>query len=513
MLFQHSITAQSFKQWLRQDRENKLLLKIALAVIVVQFIVFKLLYPYPNFMPPDSDSYIEAAFNNQFIDLWAIGYSKFLRLFSCFTNSDKVIVWFQYLLLQGGLLYLLFTLRYLLSIGKWLFRILLIVSILNPLLPHVSNFVSSDALFTALSLLWFTQLLWILYRPKRRLLLWHAVILLFAFMVRYNALFYPCISIPAIIMAHLHWRTKLLGTGAIILLIGLFTGSTVREYYKKTGTFQYSAFGGWLVGSNALYGYAYAKTDPVESVPIKFRPLHRIVNRHMDSIRHLLIRPDAEVAIYYFWDFKSPLRIYMDNAWKGDTVTGFLERWASMAPLYAAYGRYLVLRHPQLYLRHYLWPNFLKYYAPPAKFMGIYNMGGDRVSALTAQWFRWKSTKVSSFFKDKQLLFTEGFSVISAIVNLLFVVCFIAFAWFGGLKHCASISRRILWWTLLIWTGNMCFSVAAAPIELRYQLFSLIITTVFLGLLLYPLVMAAIRPPEQLKVNILPQQKQSTALT
>jgi len=485
---------------------------VAAGVIILQFIVFKLLYPYPNFMPPDSDSYIEAAVNNQFIDLWAIGYSKFLRLFSCFTSSDATLVWFQYLVLQGSILYLLFTLRYLLSIDKWPFRILLAISILNPLLPHISNFVSSDALFTALSLVWFTQLLWILYQPSKILLIWHAVVLLLAFAVRYNALFYPCISIPAILTAHLHWRMKLLGISAIILLTGMFIGRTAMEYYKETGTIQYSAFGGWLVGSNALYGYAYAKPDPVESVPAKFRALHLIVNKHMDSIRHLLVRPDAEVAVYYFWDFKSPLRVYMDSKWKGDTVTGFLQRWAGMAPLYAEYGRYLVLRHPGLYLQYYVWPNFLKYYAPPAKFMGTYNIGSDRVPIITAQWFGWKSTKVSSYLKDKKVQFTEAFSIISAVINLLYIICFAAFSWLGGLKKCVSYCRRILLGTLMIWGSNMFFSIFSAPIELRYQLFPLIITTVFLGLLLYPLIIAAIQPPEQLKAGILPNQKQVAAL-
>jgi len=494
-----------------QDRENRLLLKLSSIVIVLLFAGFKFLYPFPNFMPPDSDSYVDAAISNQLINLWAIGYSKFLRLFSCFTSSHVALVWFQYLLLQVSLLYFLFSVRYLLLPDKWLFRILLGISILNPLLPHISNFVSSDVLFTALSLFWFTQLFWILYQPNRMLLLWHAIVLLFAFMVRYNALFYPCISIVVILLTHLRLKVKFVSIGLIMLLLGAFIGSTIRQYYKDTATLQYSAFGGWLIGSNALYGYAYARPDPTERLPARFQALHQIVNKHMDSIRHMPFRPDAEVSIYYFWNFQSPLLVYMNKKWEKDTTAGYFKRWASVAPLYADYGRYLIEKHPGLFLRYYVWPNFVKYYAPPAKFMGSYNLGNETVVPLIAQWFGWKNNKVHSYFKNKEIIIVEPFSIISAVVNLLFITCFITFASLGGLRRCSPLSRQILLWTLMVWFVNMFFSVLSAPIELRYQLFPLIITIVFLGLLLYPLLAARRDSQKGMGVDYFSSSQVSTA--
>jgi len=491
MLFQNNISNIPFKQWLLQDRENNLLLKLCIVVIILLFAGFKFLYPFPNFMPPDSESYVDAAVNNQLINLWAIGYSKFLRLFSCFTSSHVALVWFQYLLLQTSVLYFLFSIRYLLSPDKWLFRVFLGISVFNPLLPHISNFVSSDVLFTALSLLWFTQLFWILYQPNRRLLIWHAIVLLLAFMVRYNSFFYPCISIVVILLTHLHMRIKLLSITLIIILLVAFTGSTICQYYKDTGTLQYSVFGGWLIGSNALYGYAHAQPDPPERLPARFQALHRIVNKHMDSIRHLPVRPDAEVAIYYFWNFQSPLWVYMNKKWEKDTAAGYFKRWASVAPLYADYGSYLITRHPGLFLRYYVWPNFVKYYAPPAKFMGSYNLGNETVVPLIAQWFGWKSNRIYDYFRNKEIIIVEPFSIISAVVNLLFITCFITFVYLGELRRCSPLSRKILLLTLVVWFGNMVFSVLSAPIELRYQLFPLIITIIFLGLLLYPLLTAS----------------------
>ncbi|SEL63399.1 hypothetical protein SAMN04488505_102725 [Chitinophaga rupis] len=492
MLFQGYIPDLPFKRWIWQDKENRLVLCISVTIIILQFAVFKVLYPFPNFMPPDSNSYIEAAYSNQLINIWAIGYSKFLRLFSSFTNSHFALVLFQYILLQTCVLYFLYTIKYLLYPGKWFFRLAVAGTILNPLLLHISNFISSDAIFTALSLLWFTQLLWILYKPHQRLLLFHALVLLLAFTVRYNAVFYPMISVVVIFFTDLRKRVKVIGIGSIVFLLGAFTGRTEYQYYVETGTFQYSAFGGWLIGSNALYGYAYAKPLPTDEVPEKYRQLHAIVNRHMDSIRYLPERPDAEVAIYYFWNFKSPLLEYMYQKWNSDTTTGYFKRWATMAPLYAGYGRYLVQHYPILYLKYYVWPNFVKYYAPPAKFMASYNLGGQTVAPITVTWFGLKNNKISTYFKDKTIKISDYFTALTAFTNIFFALGFISFIYLTGFNRSVPYAKHILWWMFTVWIGNMVFSVLSAPIELRYQIFPMIITLVF-GVLLTNFMVREIR--------------------
>ena len=91
MLLKGHIPALSFNLWLRNDPENKRCLLISVPVIIVQFIWFKCYYPDPNFLP-DSYSYLEAALTNQDINMWPIGYSKFLRLFSCFTQWDTALI-------------------------------------------------------------------------------------------------------------------------------------------------------------------------------------------------------------------------------------------------------------------------------------------------------------------------------------------------------------------------------------------------------------------------------------
>lgn len=484
MLFQHHIPNVSFRKWIWQDQENRLLLCLSATLIVAQFIVFKFLYPFPNFMPPDSYSYLDAAYQNKEINMWAIGYSKFLRLFSCFTNSHAALVWCQYGLLEASVFYFLFSVRYLLAPARWLFRLLLASSILNPLLPHISNFVSSDALFASLSLIWFTQLLWILCKPNLHLLLWHSIILLLAFMVRYNALYYPFISIAAVAFSQLRLKLKVLGVGLMALFLGAFICQTEYRYYKETNTVQFSAFGGWQLAANALYGYAHVKPESPVNLPARFRPLHTVVNQHMDSIRSLSIRPDKDVAIYYLWDFRSPLKVYLHDKWRKDTITPYFQQWASMAPLYADYGRYLMLQHPKSFLKYYMWPNLIKYYSPPPGFMGFYNLGDDVVDPIAVTWFGWKNNRIHNYFGKQLIRIAKYFSILTAIINLVFITSFIAFACSGGFRKCSYNNKLILWWMLHIWFCNMVFSVFSAPIELRYQLFPLIITHVFLGLIL-----------------------------
>lgn len=482
MLFQHTISTIPFNQWIGKDKENKMLLWFSLGCVIISFTWLKIVYPYPNFMPPDSYSYLEAAYNNDFINTWPIGYSRFIRLISSFSNSHFVLVVIQYLMLTTAVLYFLFTIRYLLSPGKWVFRVLLIFSIGNPLLPHIANFVSSDCLFAALSLVWFSQLLWILYQPVKKILLLHAMVLLLAFMVRFMAIYYPFFSIGIIVFKRMSYKTKKFGIGAIIILLLGFIGCTQHEYKLKTGTVQYSAFGGWQLAANALYGYAHAQPDDPKTVPFRFRKLHTLVNHHMDSLRQLQYRPDKDIGIYYLWDFKSPLRLYAAEFWKNDTNTTWFKQWASMAPLYQEYGRWLMMKHPAEFTRYYLWPNLLKYYAPPVMFMGSYNLKSHTVWPIATTWFHWSNNQLPTRAHDREIHVTTIFPTLLSIINPLFLLVSIAFIIFGGLSKCSVDCKRILWLMWLIWVGNMGFSVFSAPTELRYQLFPIIITIPFCGL-------------------------------
>lgn len=484
MLFQQVISTQPFKKWIFHNKENRQLLWLSTIAMIISFGWLKYIYPYPNFMPPDSFSYLDAANNNDFINMWPIGYSKFVRLVSVFTRSHLTLVILQYLLLQASILYFLFTIRYLLSPGKWLFRILFAISITNPLLPHIANFVSSDCLFASLSITWFTQLVWMLYKPTTKLSIVHSFILLMAFMVRFTAVYYPFVSLIIIYFAHMPVKRMLLGFGCISLLLLSYIGSTQYEYKRRTGTIQYSAFGGWQLAANALYGYAHADSIAVTTVPGEFSELHQIVNRHIDSLKHLAQRPDNDPGVYYLWDFKSPLVLYLYNQWPKNKNVKYFEQWATLGPLYSAYGRWLITQRPWSFLKHYAWPNLLKYYGPPAFFMGKYNLGNTRVDPIVVTWFNWKNDQLPGRFKDREIYIMNLFPNLLTIINPSFIAVALFFISFGGFKQCNRISKQFLGCLVFVWFANTFFSVLSAPIELRYQIFPVVITLPFCMLLL-----------------------------
>ena len=277
-------------------------------------------------------------------------------------------------------------------------------------------------------------------------------------------------------------KTKCLGTGSIALLLLLFISRTLYEYQVKTDTKQFAAFGGWQIAANALYGYAYATPDDPATVPEKFRDLHTLVNYHMDSIRHLARRPDEEIGVYYFWDYKSPLFKYMKNHWRKNPKSHYFQQWAAVAPLYAAYGRYLLARHPGPFMQHYIWPNLVRYYAPPAYFMEYYNMLKPSADSIAVTWFNWTNNQLPVRSKDRQIHLIGFFPNLLAILNPLFLISSFIFIYSLDFKRSHQHSKRIIACMLMVWIVNAGFSVLSAPIELRYQIFPVIITLAFSAL-------------------------------
>jgi hypothetical protein len=307
------------------------------------------------------------------------------------------------------------------------------------------------------------------------------VILLAAFMTRHNALYYPLITLTIIITGSLPIRSKLIGISSIILLLSLFITNSQYEYAKVTNKMQFSAFGGWQLAANALYGYAHSSLDDTAEIPLKFRELHSFTNKHMQSLRKVpyFLRPDHNVDIYYLWNSRSPLIQFMNKKWEGDTISPHFKRWASMAPLYAAYGRYLIMKHPRPFLRYYIWPNLVKYFSVPTEFMGFYNNGKDSVDRIAQVWFGLKHNNLSNIFGDKNIQLTSIFPVILAMLNIIFITCWFAFVILTRFKKITFYCKRILILVAVIWICNMVFSIISAPIVLRYQLFPMFITYSF----------------------------------
>lgn len=474
---EHPSKLHSFKEHLFK---KKVFLFIALISVILLFIGFKFFYPQAGFISGDSYVYIKAAYFNLDVNTYPIGYSKFLRLFSVFFTSDTALVAFQYLFIQFATFYFLFTFDYFYRPGKIVFIILFTFFTINPVFFYLSNYVSSDSLFLALSLLWLTQLLWIVHAPSKRAIFWHALILLLAFMVRYNALYYPFISMIAFLLSKQKKWIKIVGIASSFLLITGFMTQVSHKYYKISGTYQFSPFSGWQIINNALYAYRYVDSKHTKKVSERFQQLDQHVRTYFDTTRDVLKNPQEllEADTWYMWDPHSPLQKYMEQQFKNDSTVEKIKRWATVAPLYADYGSYLIKQYPLHFTEHFLWPNALKYYTPPVEFLSSYNMGLDSVSQIGRKWFGYSDSKVTTRLKDFKVSILDFYPILSGILNITFLAGLLGFISIGGFRLHPTLKRSVILITSF-WMLNFCFSVFASPITLRFQIFPLLLTLSF----------------------------------
>ena len=467
----------SFIDYVWRNKGHRAYLLFALAAFLLQFILFKIKYPFANYMP-DSYSYLEAAYTNADVNMWPVAYSKFLRQISVFTHSDKVVVGIQYLFMQCSGLLFLFTLLYFLKPGRAVKNILYAFFLFNPVALYVANYISADALFIGLSLLWISSLLWVIYQPRPWQIWVQAILLLACFTVRYNAIYYPLIAALAFILSRQSWPRKLAGIGlGALLVLGSFL-YTSNKMLEVTGKRQFSAFGGWQLANNALYMYEHIPPAQRGPIPARFAKLETMVREHMDTLKRVkMTREDSISNFFYLWSPKAPLVQYMVREYAKDTVTPQFKRWASEGPLFAEYAAYLIRRYPLQFASEFLLPNSVKYAVPPAEFLGIYNMGGDSVGKLAKEWFNYKTVRVREHNnKNARIGITGYYSIGSAIVNAFLLICIIGLAVFTGFRQGDKGLYRLLFMVSFLWVLNTGFSIFASPIVLRYQVFPILMS-------------------------------------
>ena len=475
----------SLKDYIFKNPAYKYFVWVGLMGILIQFIVFKYLYPYASFINGDSYVYLQTAFLNYDVNTYPIGYSKFLRIFSVFTKSDTALVACQYLLLQASVMSFLFTLFYFYKPGKLVRVTLFGFMLFNPIFLYLANYISSDALFISLSLIWFTMLIWIIQRPTTRLLLFQALILFFAFTVRYNALYYPIIGAIAFLLSKQRIAFKVAGIALGLALIGVFVFYSSQKYYELSGKKEFSPFTGWQMANNAMYAYKFVDNKNVKNVPTRFRQLDKMVRTYFDTTKNPLKFPQEMLvaSTVYMWDPQSPLQIYMNNQFKKDSTAGPVKRWATVAPLYADYGSYLIKQYPLAFAKYYLWPNALKYYAPPIEFLENYSTGVDSVQPIAQNWFGYKTNKLKTYFKDLKVNALDFYPVLVGIMNVIFLSTLIGFLFLHGIRLNPSYGK-ILLLVAGLWLINFGFSVFASPIALRFQLFPILVFLPFCFFLL-----------------------------
>lgn len=475
----------SFKDFVLNNRDNRKLLRIAGISIILLFTIFKYFYPFPSFIHDDSFWYLQMAADNANIETFPVGYPRFLRLFSVFSDSDTALTAFQYLVIQSSVLFLLFTLFHFYRPGKITQKVLLCFVILNPLSLYLANLVSTDAIFLGLSLTWFALLLWIVNNPGTKVIIAHSLVLFVAFTFRYNALVYPVMAVAAFGISSLPIRKKMTGIIAGFLLCGLFISYTGNKYKQLTGSWQFSPFSGWQLSNNAMYTYRYVDSADRKPVPERFKVLDNMIRTHYDSTRDARLYPSETIkaSTAYMWTRQLPLRKYMEKQFAKDSMTSSFEKWALMGPLYKDYGSFIIKQYPLEFAEHFLWPNAKHYYAPPVEFLEQYNDGQDSVDAIAQNWFGYKSRVVKTKLNNAEVYTLSFYPILTGVMNVLFLCGLICFAMLDGFRGNIQLRNAVLMATV-VWIINAGFTIFASPAALRFQSFQIILVTIFSLLLM-----------------------------
>jgi hypothetical protein len=475
---------QNFLQFVLNDAVTKRYTLVALLGTILQFIIFKLLYPYADFFG-DSYSYILAASLNLDINIWPIGYSKFLWLFHKITHSDTALVAFQFFLVQLSILYFFLTLLYFFHFSKASKYILAAYLFINPLSLYICNTINSDALFGALSILWFTKLIWISQRPKFYQLIIHALLLFLCFAIRNNAYYYPLVAITVIAVSQLKVSYKITGILLPALLIIPFIISTRNSAYEITGTRQFSLFTGWQLANNALYIYDKVSIDSSKLPTPQAVELNQISQDYFKHIEREDYRQNLEsyVGNFFIRQPEAPLKQYffLHYAPKGDV--SLIRDWGKVSADFEPFGKVIIAENPIAYARYFVLPNIKHYFLPPLSHLEIYNYGINNVDEIAQQWFHYRSSKITCISNSLQGTILLMYPVIFLLSNMYLIWTLLLIIRKKGTKIEISNSRATLLLICSFAALNFIFSISTTINILRYQFIPMTVCLSF-GLLL-----------------------------
>jgi 4-amino-4-deoxy-L-arabinose transferase-like glycosyltransferase len=466
------------------QKTARLYLSILVPAMTLSWIIFKCCYPFADFFS-DSYTYIQAAADHGSISYRPIGYSLFLRLLHVLSASDTFLVCVQYALVQSACLLLFFYLRRYGGLTGWAQWLVAAFLVLDPLVYFISNYVSSDALFLALSLCWLTLLLELVRHPTWRALILQWIVLGLIFYTRYVALFYPIAAALTFLMVRRSLLFKVAAITGSIAVVAAGVFYTRQLTLSQTGAPIFSAFSGWQMANNALHIYPWLPPDTAGMPSPADNELVRDVSQYFEQ--PAICRATSAATTAYMWEESSPLYRYFNEYRKGhsalrgtadSTTLDYFTAWNRVAPVFTQYGYSLLRRHPIAFGRYYLWPSAQSFFLPPLDVFAVYNEGKMTVDPVAQHWFGYHSALVKVRSATVQATILAPFPWAYLMLNLGFLlVC--------GFYFCFPLSTRPPTFTASLKVAaaylfaNACFNIFASPSVFRYQVLPLILLFTF----------------------------------
>lgn len=479
-----------------ENRENRDTLYIYSLVMIIAsstlWTIYKVMYPNPN-MTLDSYYYVDAALWKANVHAWPIGYSWIIRIIGILSRSANFLITVQYFFLQFSLLIFFLSVKYLFALTNPFSICLFVILIINPIYINISNFIISDAFFTALSILWITNLIWLIMSPHKYQIILNGILLLLAFIIRYNALYYPIIGSIAIIISSIKIKMKIIGILFQLLLVILFIGFTTREMNKEYGVKQFSPFGSWKQANNSLYMYEHVYLKNNGTIPTKFQALDKTVKSYFNNphTRVNLFDSDFSSGSYYMfktWGLKSPLVKYMDDTYGPDDGLINYVKSSKLGPLYKDYGNYLINKYPLESIQYIIIPNSLRYMLPLQEVLtsteSPYELKRDSLGVAAVRWFGFISLEAPKYAVNLRVSIFKHFPWYHLFVNLSFWLIALRYLISKLPKALTTQQNKLIILIVLLCVTNFLFSITVGSSLLRYQIFIITIESSFLIILL-----------------------------
>jgi len=463
--------------------ENRVYNLTLFGLTILELFLFKLAYPYPDFFS-DSYSYIAAARDQLDVNIWPIGYSRFLAFFHLLSHSGSLLVWFQYLSFFGAALYFYHTITYLYQPGKSTRTFLCLFLFFNPLFFYLANYVTSDILFISMSTLWLTQLIWLVHRPRIYQGFILSVLVFVMFTFRYNALIYPFITAGAFLVSKQKGWIKALGIvlGPLFILPFIIWSSHAAK--EITGTAQFPPIlGGWQWGNNALYMRGFIKEDSSAFPTVATAELDSIARRYFNQPSSPQDQLADYVANFFIREPEAPLKQYLDLHFHAKTNREEVVAWGKAATVFDQYGKYLIRRHPLAFCRYYLLVNSKNYFLPPLEKLEIYNLGSTRMWKTGQKWFDYQNPNMWCISNTLQGFLLAPFQYFFLALNIYYIIVLSLFIRRRGFRRILPSIRYAMLLVTLFLVLNAAFSIFANIIVIRYQIFPMLVFFTFAMLL------------------------------
>jgi len=450
---------------------------LVIPAMAVLWILFKCCYPYADFFT-DSYTYIQAAADRDAISFRPVGYSLFLRLVHGVSRSDTVLVTIQFLLVQSSCWVLFLFLCRRCAPGPRIWWLIAAFLVLDPLVYYISNFVSSDALFIALSLFWLTSLMRSMFTPGWCGLVIQWILLLLIFYTRYVALFYPVVAAICYCWLRRDWwfRLEAMAGSVAIVAAGVLVTRAVTQ--AETGAPTFSAFSGWQMANNALHIYPWLPVDRT-GLPPGTDSLAGYVDRYFlrEGPGLRLHPPGATTA--YMWEETSPLHEYLNDYRRRQSPLSYFKAWNRVAPVFSRYGYFLLERHPAAFSRYYLAPSAQSFFFSPLDVLHTYLDGKKEIDPVARDWFGYGSGRPRVFSATLQGRICAPFPWLSLVLMAAFGVVAALFAFKRELRGRHPAFTGCLRVAGIYLGVNFCFNVFASPSVYRYQVLPLILLFIF----------------------------------